>query len=534
MALDSLGFGIGLQAQPKDYAGIAQQALATRSARQKAEAAAKARNDEEFNKLITSKDFIQQSGNFHKLYRGAAAKEISDFMNRAIQTRKDNPNDYLGQVVSDFQQTQLKLNSYKQNSEKVKAYEKAAFDPKLNASTWFDPNFTSSVINESYESPNDWYKVKFNPGLGVSFNPQTGDFDAQPPMKVTDDDVIKDLSDVKNMQEVSATMTTTPGGGGQFKTAKVVSEVRPEVVENRARMWSSNPDYVTSKAIEAGLDMSDPNWYNTAKDLAYQNVKSLAGKQKTDLSIMTVPGSGATTTLPQTPTVIPINIPEKIRVVAPQSFIKSGGLGAKANDNWTELTRKIDAATKAGVKDDVDKLTEQRTSQAKERVRLLNGVLIRKGIATPKAVTDFLAKGTITETDIASVDKVVRGNSITSDELSNYFMEGKGLSEQERVATMNWILGSTSIATGGRTAIQTVNVDDTSRVKNSPQDWTVEVDGKNKLVQGTINKIYNYDTGETEVSIVVNGKEKLYKLTDDLRDQIAKKGYPQISQIKFQ
>jgi hypothetical protein len=543
MALDSLGFGIGLQARPKDYAGIAQQALATRSARQKAEAAAKARNDEEFNKLITSKDFIQQSGNFHKLYRGAASKEIADFMNRAVQARKDNPNDYLSTVVSDFQQTQLKLNSYKDNSEKVKAYEKAAFDPKLNATTWFDPNFTSSVINESFGGPSDWYKVKATPGLGITFDPETGDFDAQPRMKITDDEVIKDLSDTKNMQEISAKLTPTPGGGGKFKTAEVVSQVRPEVMENRARLWSNNPDYVTSKAIEMGVDMSDPNWFSKTQPLVYENVKNLSGQTKTELSVMTVPSSGASgaeTISAQAPTPVEVDVWETIRTVNPRSFLESGGpmSGGQWAPTWNTATQRINELRAAGNDDQADKEQALRDQQYRSRATLLY-YYKKDRLGLEGMGPLMIQKGPMTDAEFTQLRKNSWAYNIDPNDLLDYYVteySGRTFSDIEKQALEKWVMETVETKSGDRVIETAINIDDRSRVANSDQDWAGEEGGRLKTVKGRVTSIETLDDGTMRVKIISSktGKPIYFPYTKYMQKQISDKGYPQIKDVKLQ
>lgn len=526
MALDSVGFGIGLQAQAKDYSGIAMHTLAANKARDKAEAAAKAKNEEEFNKLITSKDFIQQAGNFHKLYKGQAAKEVTDFFNRAIQMRKDDPNNYLPSVVADFQQTQMKLNNLKQNSDKVFAYEKSMADPNKNANTYWDRDFVSSVNKGEFNSAADWGKVKAIPGMGVLFNPQTGDFNAEPPLKITDDEVIKDFSDTKNMQEVSVAGSTVPGTGGDILAITTTSKVRPEVIQNRAEAWSNNPEYVRSKAIEWGVDMSDPDWMKKTQAAVKQHVIDLSGISKTDISTQARPksgGGGGGTTVINMPSAY--NYPEGVyapeKYVAPVELLNAPGLGDKSY-SWDQATEKMNTATSDKDKAEFSRL---RSSAAKARAGIMYNAYLKDGGSPDREIAGIINKTIISDDDFNKLQGFFRDKKIKTESVKNQMMQGKGVvSTQAGTQYENWLSSYSSSEPGTKKIVSTVNIEDVSRLKNAPQNFDVVENGIQKTLSNAeflgVDKLAD---GTREVRVKHNNKIKRYPYNDAWGEQISKK-----------
>ena len=535
MALDSLGFGIGLQAQAKDYAGIAMQSIAGNRARDKAEAAARAKNEEQLNKLITDKDFIQQAGNFHKLYRGQASKEVSEFFNRAVEAKKADPNNYLPKVIQDFQQTQFRLNGLKQNSDKVIAYEKAAADPAKNSNTWFDPEFLQSVNSGTFESASDWSKVATKPGYGTLFNPATGDFEAQPNPRITDEDVTKNFYKKESMQPVGApTGQAVSGTGGKIYALTTTKEVRPDVVEMQIKQFSNDPAYVKSKAIEWGVDMSDPNWATNIKPAIEDHIRSLTPTATKEITTRSVGGGGGGgTTVVNIPSSYSyqgdVYVPEKY--ISPTELLRAPGLGPKPY-SWEQATEYMNKAETEKDKAEFERL---RTSAVKARANIMYNAYIQDGGSADPEIAQILKKSSISDQDFSMLENFFKDKKIKTESVKTQLLKGQGsVSTQKATQYENWLSTYSSVAPSQKQIVSTFNIEDVSRLKNAPQNFDVVEDGMTKTLSDAeflgIDKLAD---GTKEVRVRHNYKVKRYPYSDAWAEQISKKYKIDVTKIKF-
>jgi hypothetical protein len=161
MANPSLAEAIGLQAQPNW--GIAERALAradaAETARARARAAQKAKEDEDFNKLLKEKDVTVDKTLYHNVYIPAAEATAKDGFSKAYELHRTDPSN-LQAVYEVLKNTQSKLNVYKNESDILKQQDKDVAEGKVHA----DPSYMNAVHSGNYSD--------------VSLNPQTGMYES--------------------------------------------------------------------------------------------------------------------------------------------------------------------------------------------------------------------------------------------------------------------------------------------------------------------------------------------------------------------
>jgi hypothetical protein len=549
----TLGQAIGLQGKPNDYAGLFMSSM-NQIGRDKALARARSKQSEDnLNKLVTSKDLFVQPGSFHKLYQNMATKAVSDFINTAYELRNKNPNDYMPAVMQEYVKTHGTLSRYKYNSDILKKYESDAVTSQDKM--WTDPAFLSSVNKNDFTSKADWNRVEMTPGMGVRFNPDTGDVAIDPPKRVGDQRYLNLLG-----QEDLYVDSPDPIS---IKTGSVYDEItknrtlNPQVRVQYATEAANDPMYVTDYMLRmntaAGKEIynpDDPNSFAKAKLDAKDYVNKLLSVPKsiTEVRNHPSPSSSSESGLRFTSKIAPVSEPYKQeQTIVPSSFIMSEGLGVDtpgfnafskmSNDDQLKnagklkvtMTQRGDMLRAFALKMNASgQLSASQYNLVKAGISNLNAVIGSSDITTEDGQRAVRNAASELENQMSLNNITIPTSSALA-----WFKEKApgmaGTSAQENMLSQ-WMSGSSRVSPNkSKQIVEQLLIDnpktpnDASTVK---RNWSVNIDGKVQTVEGTIVRIQKYKDGTKDAVFIVNvpGRDKgniVYAPYDSfMRDQI--------------
>jgi len=158
MVEPNVGEAIGLSDKPNLYANVLNSTLARQDAKEARDAdnrrKAQEKEEAEAKKVVGAADIYLDPSKWHRMYSGAATKEIVNFKNDFIDYKSKNPNSWQTYAAQKFDELKGRLAELQTSSTAVKELEKAAIEQKVHVPDSFLQEINKSDFNAGiYKDP---------------------------------------------------------------------------------------------------------------------------------------------------------------------------------------------------------------------------------------------------------------------------------------------------------------------------------------------------------------------------------------------
>lgn len=307
MATPTVGEAIGLSDKPNLYANVLNSTLARQDAKEARDAEnrrkAQEKEDAAAQKAVSAADVYLDPAKWHRMYSGAATKEIVDFKNDFINYKNENPNSWQTYAAQKFDELKGRLAELSTNSNNAKELEKAAVDQKahipdeviqsinktdFSKGLYRDPE-TGKVVSPEWgnisKGVDDRYGILLDKSGNLNLNlvPKT-DYNKQIELFTNNDhnwtDTGTSVSRVKN----------TPNRYEQ----RISQEINPIASETFVNQVTTNPAYVKDwmlsnkekidKEIPSELRSNPKEYSQAVRDLMAQEVRTATTLNRSKVS----------------------------------------------------------------------------------------------------------------------------------------------------------------------------------------------------------------------------------------------------------
>jgi len=251
----ALGDAIGLQDKPNLFASNLNASLARQSQKEAAQEAARRKaqekDDAEFNKITSGKDFVLDPKIWDKRYSGVASKEMEASLGKILKIRKDNPNDWHNLVNQELLGLHDRLAVHLTNNNAWKDYKQKVRSGKFlgdnNALLESEKKDYSKDVQLDPEtgrmvSP-EWENDNIDPVYGVTSDAK-GNFGGTPiPQHDYDKDLNDQIAHASNWTD--AGVTIKPSRDPNVLQINKNTKLHDAAKERLATQRASDPDFLS-------------------------------------------------------------------------------------------------------------------------------------------------------------------------------------------------------------------------------------------------------------------------------------------------